>query len=88
MQHLVINNGFPWLSLLLLLPLAGALLLPLIGRERPARLLALAVTLGNTLATLPVLHGFVNGSKTFQFMQLHSWITVSYHSNYIFTTTF
>ena len=42
MQHLVINNGFPWLSLLLLLPLAGALLLPLIGRERPTHLLALA----------------------------------------------
>ena len=81
MQHLVINNGFPWLSLLLLLPLAGALLLPLIGRERPARLLALAVTLGNTLATLPVLHGFVSGSKTFQFMQLHSWIP-QLHINY------
>ena len=82
MVPLLIDTGFDWLNLLLLLPLAGALLVLLVADNRLKRVLALVVTSGNALATLPVLYGFTRHTAAFQFVHLHIWIP-QLHCNYV-----
>lgn len=82
MHPLLINSGFPWLNLLVALPLAGALLLLVFGRPVLARWLTLVITLANAICTLPVLSGFDKGNTAFQFAHLHQWIP-QLHINYV-----
>ncbi len=44
MNQILINSGFPWLNVLVALPLAGALILLVTGKDTLARWLALAIT--------------------------------------------
>ena len=67
-------DSFPWLSLLIFLPLAGAGALALV-EERHARMLALAVTLADFVVALPLWWLFDPSSSRMQFVEHVAWIT-------------
>lgn len=74
MDQLLIHPGPPLLSILIFLPLAGALFLLLVNNEQFARYGSLAVTGICALLSLPVLIGFDKGSAQFQFVEKYAWI--------------
>src|SRR5581483_296466 len=74
--------GFPILSLILFLPLAGAILLALLREEDLIRNAALGVTLLELVLTVVVLLRFVPESAAMQFSERLNWIPplgISYH---------
>ena len=77
-------NGFPWITLLTLTPLAGAFLILLTaGKNRDvARGLALAASGAALAVTLFLWRIFDGGSGALQFQERHAWIPalgVDYH---------
>jgi len=74
MDQLLINSGFPILSVLIFLPLAGALLLLFVKNESLCRYLALAVTSVVGILSLRLLTGFDRATDKFQFAESYSWI--------------
>lgn len=76
-------NAFPWISLLTLVPLAGAFLVLITGRNRRiSRGLALVATLAALIITLHLWAAFNKATGAMQFQELHSWIPalgVNYH---------
>ena len=71
MDQLQISGGFPLLSLLIFLPLAGGLVLLFVRGEQFARLWALGVTTLTALATVPLLVGFDPSTAHYQFAELN-----------------
>ncbi|HUN64846.1 MAG TPA: NADH-quinone oxidoreductase subunit M [Bacteroidota bacterium] len=72
------------LSLTIMLPLAGGIVLLLIPREKPeaARWFGMAVAVATFVASLFLWSGFRNGEPMMQFQEQHSWIpafNISYH---------
>ena len=67
-------DWFPWLSLLIFLPLAGAGALYL-APERHARTIALATTVLDVLVALPLWWLFDPSSSRMQFVEHVAWIT-------------
>jgi NADH-quinone oxidoreductase subunit M len=67
-------DSFPWLSLLIFLPLAGAGTLYVV-HERHARIVALAVTVADFLFALPLWWLFEPSSSRMQFVEHVAWIT-------------
>ena len=65
--------GFPWLTLLILLPLAGTGVL-YVAKESSARLIALAVTVADFLLALPLWWLFDPASSQMQFAEHVTWI--------------
>lgn len=74
MDQLLFNPGPPLLSILIFLPLAGALFLLLVNNENFARYWTLAVTGMAALLSMPVLIGFDRTTDKFQFVEKHDWI--------------
>ncbi len=74
MDQLLMNSGFPILSVLIFLPLAGALLLVFVKSEQLCRYLALVVTSLVALLSLRLIAGFDITTAKFQFVEQHSWI--------------
>ncbi|MDP3478730.1 MAG: NADH-quinone oxidoreductase subunit M [Desulfoprunum sp.] len=74
MDQLVYNQGFPLLSVLIFLPLAGSLVLFFVRHASFARYWALAVTSIVALLSLALLFGFDRGTADFQFAEYHPWI--------------
>lgn len=77
-------NGFPWISLLTLTPLLGALLIILVaGKSRHmARVLAVATGSTSLGLTITLWSKFNVSSGTMQFQEQHAWIPtlgVNYH---------
>jgi len=75
---------FPWLTLLTLLPVAGALAVLLFGRRNATVARALGVTFGFLALgmTLVLWHGFNPASGDLQLQEVHSWVPtlgVQYH---------
>jgi len=73
---------FPWLTLLTLLPVAGALIVLLVGRGSSARWIAVSFGILSLGVTLAVWHGFNPTSGELQFQELHAWVPslgVQYH---------
>jgi len=71
-------NGFPWLSLIVFAPWAGALLMAFLPRlgARSSRWIALAFS-GSTLALgLAALVPFESATAGFQLVERHAWIDV------------
>ncbi len=81
MDQLLINSGFPILSVLIFMPLAGALLLLFIKNESACRYFALVVTSIVALWSLSLLAGFDQTTSKFQFAEHHTWIE-SFNINY------
>jgi NADH-quinone oxidoreductase subunit M len=72
---------FPWLSVLIFLPLAGVAALFLL-EERHARMVALAVTVADFIVALPLWWLFDPSSSRMQFSEHAAWITsppIHYH---------
>ncbi|HZD61071.1 MAG TPA: NADH-quinone oxidoreductase subunit M [Anaerolineae bacterium] len=75
---------YPILSIIVFLPLAGALLLQLVPRNKAnlIRWSALLVTLIGLVMGIPVLTGFTIGQSAMQFVEKQPWIPgigISYH---------
>lgn len=71
-----VTSGFPWLSVLWLLPVAGAvvvLVLPA-ARRTLARAVALAVSVGVLAVALGLAVAFEPGGAQYQFVESHEWI--------------
>jgi len=81
MDQLLINSGFPILSALIFMPLAGALLLLFIKNESACRYFALVVTSIVALWSLRLLVGFDQTTSKFQFAEHYTWIE-SFNINY------
>ncbi len=78
------SGAFPWLTLLALLPLAGALAVLLLGRWQPAlaRALAAAVATAALVITLTIWHRFDSSALGLQFVESHPWapsLGMAYH---------
>lgn len=74
MEFLAPNDNWPILSILIFLPLAGAVLLPLFGKGRDVRVWALAVTLAEAALSLPLYFGFDVTTARYQFGESVPWI--------------
>jgi NADH-quinone oxidoreductase subunit M len=81
MDQLLLHSGFPILSVLIFLPLAGALLLLFVTNESGCRYLALLVTGSTALLSLRLLFGFDRETAKFQFAEHHPWIE-AFNINY------
>ncbi len=81
MDQLLINSGFPILSVLIFLPLTGALLLLFIKNESTCRYFSLVITSIIALLSLRLLTGFDQTTSKFQFAEFHPWIE-SFNINY------
>jgi NADH-quinone oxidoreductase subunit M len=70
------TSGPPWLTILLLVPTIGALLVAALPRSRPslAKQVTLAVTLVELVLTIMMSVQFNQGQGGFQFAQKYSWI--------------
>ena len=66
----------PLLSLLIWVPIGGALLLLLLGDKNPglSRGLALLLSLATLLLCIPLYTGFQTGTAEMQFVELASWV--------------
>ncbi len=82
MDLLVIKEGFPLLSFLIFLPMAGALVLLFFHGEEFARRWTLGITSFVALCSIPLLTGFDASSAKFQFAEAYQWIP-RFHINYI-----
>ena len=76
-------SGFPLLSLVLFLPLAGTVLVALAPRnDATLRRIGVSVSLATFVASLFVFFGFDTGSSGFQFVERLHWVRdwgISYH---------
>lgn len=80
-QLLQPNTGFPILSVLIFLPLVGALILLFVKNESVSRYLALIITTITALLSLTLLFGFDTTTSKFQFVEHHKWIE-AFNINY------
>ncbi|MBU0483988.1 MAG: NADH-quinone oxidoreductase subunit M [Proteobacteria bacterium] len=74
MDFLIINEGLPWLSILIFLPLAGAFIQIFISNENASRYWTLFVTLVTAAISLPFFNKFDPTTAQFQFAEHHAWI--------------
>ncbi len=81
MDQLLFNSGLPILSVLIFLPLAGALVLLFVKSESLCRYLALAVTSVVGLLSFRLIAGFDRTTDKFQFVEHHPWIE-TFNINY------
>jgi len=76
MQDFLIMNtlGYPILSLLVFLPLAGAILLFILKNDEAAKYWALLITLVIAAVSLPLYFKFDKTTALYQFGEHHAWI--------------
>lgn len=67
------SGGFPWITLILLLPLLGAVAVAL-AKENVAKWVALIVSGVTVMASLPLWVMFNESTPAMQFVERHSWI--------------
>ncbi len=82
MDQLLMNSGFPILTVLVFSPLVGALLLIFVKNEQLCRYLALLVTSFVALLSLRLISSFDITTSKFQVVENHSWID-AFNINYI-----
>src|ERR1700737_3028159 len=70
------NSAFPWLSVLWLVPLAGAVALILMppGWRQVAKWVGLAVSVTVLVVSILIAVEFKTGGPTYQFVETHRWI--------------
>ncbi|MBI4684580.1 MAG: NADH-quinone oxidoreductase subunit M [Nitrospirae bacterium] len=84
MEQVIANKlGYPILSILIFLPIAGSALLLLIKRsqENFIRWLALAVSIAAFIISIPLFTNFDKSTHLMQFVERHDWIP-SWNINY------
>ncbi len=72
-EMVVHSGGVPWLTLVLIIPLLGSVVLWL-AHESLSRQIALAVSLLTFIVSLPLWFLFDNGNAGMQFVEKHQWI--------------
>jgi len=82
MDQLLLNPGFPLLSTLIFLPLAGVIPLLIIKNDSFSRYWALAITTAVAVLSLLLITGFDTSTVKFQFAEYHSWVR-SLNINYV-----
>jgi NADH-quinone oxidoreductase subunit M len=68
------ESGLPILSLVVFLPLVGALMLLMLRNVEAVRWAALGATVVALVASLPLWSGFDRASHAFQFVERYDWI--------------
>ena len=81
MQDFLIMNtlGYPILSLLIFLPLAGVIPLLILKNDEAAKYWTLVITLVIALVSLPLYFKFDKTTALYQFGEHHPWIRHSSH---------
>lgn len=74
MDFLIQNDGFPFLSALIFLPLAGAFVMLLVPGETFSKYWAMLVTLLTAAVSIPVYQGFDLATHKYQFGEHLQWI--------------
>jgi NADH-quinone oxidoreductase subunit M len=77
MEQVIMNTlGYPILSAVIFAPVLGALVIMLLRRswESLAKWIALAVSIGAFLLSLPLFTNFDKTTHLMQFVEIHSWI--------------
>ncbi len=74
MDFLIMNEGFPLLSTLVFLPLAGAFILLFLPGENVQRMWAMVVTTATAVISFPLYTGFDSHTAKYQFAEHASWI--------------
>ena len=74
MDNLIINEGFPLLSFLIFLPLAGAVVLLFFSGDSFARFWTLTITSLTAIFSIPVVSRFDASTAEYQFAEKHEWI--------------
>ena len=75
MDFLIMNDlGYPILTILIFLPLAGALIQLFIPGDNANRIWAMIVTSINALISLPLYSHFDPSTHKYQFGEFHAWI--------------
>jgi NADH-quinone oxidoreductase subunit M len=69
-----VNQGSPLLSILIFLPLAGAIIMLAIPSEKGAKIWAFIVTIITAIASLPLYSKFDISTAKYQFVEHHAWI--------------
>ncbi len=71
-----LNQNLPLLSILILAPTAGAIIISLIPAAQTKLLRAIAVAVSTIVfaLSLPLFFGFINGRTAFQFEEQYVWI--------------
>lgn len=82
MDLLLIKEGFPLLSFLIFLPLAGAMVLLFCHGKVFARFWAFLVTTATSACSIPLLISFDVTTSKYQFAESYAWIP-RFHINYI-----
>ena len=82
MDFLIMNEGFPILSIVIFLPLAGALIQLFIPGDNANRIWAMLVTSITAVNSLPLYFNFDLSTHKFQFGEFHPWIP-SLKINYV-----
>jgi NADH-quinone oxidoreductase subunit M len=73
-KYLILNTlGYPILSLLLILPAAGAMGCLFLRSDRALKIWGLAVTLATTIVACPLFFRFDPATPKYQFAELRSW---------------
>ena len=81
MDQLLINEGFPLLSTLIFLPLAGVIAMLFVSRDDYCRNITLAVTTITAIISLFLAIGFDRQTPRFQFVESYPWIP-AFNINY------
>lgn len=74
MDFLIMNEGFPLLSTLIFLPLAGAFILLFLPGENVQRIWTMLVTTVTAVISFPLYSGFDSTTAKYQFGEHMSWI--------------
>lgn len=82
MDQLILNDGFPILSALIFLPLAGMIPLLIIDKDDFSRYWTLIITSVVAVMSIPLITGFDRTTEKFQFGEHHTWIE-SLNINYV-----
>jgi len=82
MDFLIMNEGFPILSIVIFLPLAGALIQLFIPGDNANRIWAMIVTSITAVISLPLYSRFDLTTHKYQFGEFHPWIP-SLNINYV-----
>lgn len=68
------NAGFPWLSILIMLPFVGAIAVGCTGNKTHARIIAVMIAGVELIISLLIVTNFNPGNGQFQLIERHNWI--------------
>ena len=74
MDQLILNTGFPILSVMVFMPLAFAMLLFFVKSDSGCRWITLIATAFTAIFSLTLVAGFDKTTSAYQFVEMHTWV--------------